>query len=107
VVAGGLADRFGRVKLTNVGLALSAIGSLQIAISPAGTATFLIVGRAIQGTSAACIMPATLALMKAYFDGKERQRALSYWSIGSWGGGGASTLFGGLVAAYLGWRSIF
>src|SRR4029078_5361042 len=65
VVAGGLADRFGRVQLTNVGLALSAIGSLQIAISPAGTATFLIVGRAIQGTSAACIMPATLALMKA------------------------------------------
>jgi len=41
VVAGGLADRFGRVKLTNVGLALSAIGSLLIAISPAGTATFL------------------------------------------------------------------
>ena len=107
VIAGGLADRFGRVKLTNVGLALSAIGSLLIAISPAGTATFLIAGRAIQGMSAACIMPATLALMKAYFDGKERQRALSYWSIGSWGGAGASALFGGLVAASLGWRSIF
>jgi len=107
VVAGGLADRFGRVKLTNVGLALSAIGSLLIALSPAGTATLLIAGRAIQGLSAACIMPATLALMKAYFDGQERQRALSYWSIGSWGGGGASALFGGLVAASLGWRSIF
>ena len=107
VIAGGLADRFGRVKLTNVGLALSAIGSLLIAISPAGTATFLIAGRAIQGMSAACIMPATLALMKAYFDGTERQRALSYWSIGSWGGAGASALFGGLVAASLGWRSIF
>jgi DHA2 family multidrug resistance protein-like MFS transporter len=107
VVAGGLADRFGRVTLTNAGLALSVVGSLLIAISPAGTATFLIAGRVIQGMSAACIMPATLALMKAYFDGKERQRALSFWSIGSWGGSGASALFGGLVASSVGWRWIF
>jgi len=52
-------------------------------------------------------MPATLALMKAYFDGKERQRALSFWSIGSWGGSGLSSLFGGLVASTIGWRWIF
>ena len=107
VVAGGLADRLGRVKLTNIGLALSILGSLLIALSPTGTATFLMVGRVVQGISAACIMPATLALMKAYFDGKERQRALSFWSIGSWGGSGLSSLFGGLVASTIGWRWIF
>ncbi len=107
VVAGGLADRVGRVKLTNIGLALSVIGSFLIASSPAGTAAFLIAGRAIQGLSAACIIPATLALMKAYFDGKERQRALSYWSIASWGGSGAAALFGGFLASSIGWRSIF
>ena len=70
VVAGGLADQFGRVRLTNIGLVLSIIGSLLIALSPAGTAMFLMAGRVIQGISAACIMPATLALMKAYFDGR-------------------------------------
>jgi MFS transporter, DHA2 family, multidrug resistance protein len=107
VVAGGLGDRFGRVKLTNIGLALSVVGSLLIAISPAGTAAFLLTGRIIQGLSAACIMPATLALMKAYFDGKERQRALSFWSIGSWGGSGFCSLFGGLIASTVGWRWIF
>jgi DHA2 family multidrug resistance protein-like MFS transporter len=107
VVAGGLADRLGRVRLTNIGLALSILGSLLIALSPTGTATFLMVGRVVQGISAACIMPATLALMKAYFDGKERQRALSFWSIGSWGGSGLSPLFGGLVASTIGWRWIF
>ena len=107
VVAGGLADRVGRVKITHLGLVLSILGSLLIAVSPAGTSAFLMTGRIIQGLSAACIMPATLALIKDYFDGKERQRALSYWSIGSWGGSGFSALFGGLVASSLGWRWIF
>jgi len=107
VVAGDLADRLGRLKITYLGLALSILGSLLIAISPAGTIAFLMTGRIIQGLSAACVMPATLALIKDYFDGKERQRAVSYWSIGSWGGSGVSALFGGLVASSLGWRWIF
>lgn len=107
VVAGGLADRVGRLKLTYIGLALSVVGSLLIAISPAGTIAFLMTGRIVQGLSAACIMPATLALIKDYFDGKERQRVVSFWSIGSWGGSGVSALFGGFVASSLGWRWIF
>jgi DHA2 family multidrug resistance protein-like MFS transporter len=107
VVAGGLADRLGRLKITYLGLALSILGSLLIALSPTGTVAFLMTGRIIQGLSAACIMPATLALIKDYFDGKERQRAVSFWSIGSWGGSGVSALFGGLVASSLGWRWIF
>ncbi|NDK55552.1 MFS transporter [Pontibacter fetidus] len=107
VVAGGLADRLGRVKLTYVGLLLSVIGSFLIIISPSGTAVFLLTGRILQGLSAACIMPSTLALMKAYYDGKARQRALSFWSIGSWGGSGLCSLFGGLVASTIGWRWIF
>jgi MFS transporter, DHA2 family, multidrug resistance protein len=102
VVAGNLADRLGRVKLTYAGLALGVLGSLLIALSPAGTAGFLMAGRIVQGLSAACIMPATLALMKAYLDGRERQRALSYWSIGSWGGVRRGDLRGSLHVA---WRS--
>jgi DHA2 family multidrug resistance protein-like MFS transporter len=107
VVAGGLADQFGRMRLTYIGLLLSMAGSLLIAVSPAGTAAFLMTGRVIQGISAACIMPATLALVKAYFDGKDRERAISFWSIGSWGGSGLSALFGGFVASTVGWRWIF
>lgn len=52
-------------------------------------------------------MPATIALIKAYFEDAERQRALSYWSIGSWGGSGVTSFAGGAIATYMGWRWIF
>ena len=86
VGAGGLADKYGRIKLTNIGIILNILGSLLIIIS--NIPLLLIIGRLIQGLSAACIMPATLSIIKSYYIGKDRQRALSYWSIGSWGGSG-------------------
>jgi MFS transporter, DHA2 family, multidrug resistance protein len=112
VVFGGLADRVGRVRVMKIGIWLSVVGSLLIALSPAQhgalTATMIMSGRIVQGLSAACVMPSTIALIKSYYDGKDRQRALSFWSIGSWGGSGFCSLFGGLMAVSpLGWRSIF
>lgn len=107
VVFDGLGDKFGRVKVTMIGVVLNIIGSLLIALSPSGTVVFLMAGRIIQGLSAACIMPSTLALLKSYYDGASRQRAVSYWSIGSWGGSGLCSLFGGAVASSFGWRYIF
>lgn len=105
VAAGGLADKIGRKKMTYFGLVLSIIGSLCLVL--ANGATLLIIGRIIQGVSAACIMPATIALMRAYFEGADRQRALSYWSIGSWGGSGVCSFAGGAIATYMGWKWIF
>lgn len=105
VGAGSLADKVGRVRITYFGLWLSIIGSLLIIIS--NLPILLIIGRVIQGLSAAAIMPSTLAIMKTYFEGKDRQRALSYWSIGSWGGSGLASLFGGMVSTFIGWRWIF
>lgn len=107
VLVGGFGDKFGRIKVTKIGLILSIIGSLLIALSPRGTAVFLMSGRIIQGISAACIMPNTLALIKAYYQGAARQRAISFWSIGSWGGSGFCSLFGGIIASTIGWRWIF
>src|SRR4051812_35890461 len=105
VAAGGLADKIGRKKIAYIGFILSIIGSLCLVFTQ-GSA-LLIVGRIIQGLSAACIMPSTIALMKAYFEGKDRQRALSFWSIGSWGGSGVASFAGGAIATYMGWRWIF
>ena len=105
VASGGLADKFGRVRLTLIGLALSMVGSALLVVSQ-GPLLFL-TGRVIQGLSAACIMPATLALIKTWYEGRARQRAISFWVIGSWGGSGLCSFVGGAIATGLGWRWIF
>ena len=109
VLMGGLADRFGRVKVTLIGVVLNALGSLLIVLATGAlTLPVLLVGRAIQGLGAACIMPSSMALVKSYWEGAARQRAVSMWSIGSWGGAGLAAIFGGTVVRYLGtWRGIF
>jgi DHA2 family multidrug resistance protein-like MFS transporter len=109
VVVGGLADRIGRVRILMWGFILGIGGSLLVGIAPAGALAvpLLMLGRIGQGLSAAFIMPASLALIKTYWDGAERQRAVSLWSIGSWGGSGFAALVGGLMAENFGWRAIF
>lgn len=105
VGAGSFADKLGRVKMTYIGLILSIIGSLLIIVTP--FTLMLILGRIIQGLSAAAIMPSTLAIIKTYYQGSDRQRALSFWSIGSWGGSGFASLFGGMIDTAIGWRWIY
>jgi DHA2 family multidrug resistance protein-like MFS transporter len=109
VVLGGLADRAGRVKVVQWGFILSIVGSLLAGLAPPGplASASLMLGRICQGLSGACIMPASLALVKAYWEGVGRQRAVSLWSMGSWGGSGFAALFGGLMAQNVGWRWIF
>lgn len=108
VFMGGLADRLGRVRIALTGNGLGILGSVLIILSSGGAALpLLLTGRAIQGLSAACIMPATMALVKTYWDGAARQRAVSMWSIGSWGGSGAAAVYGGFIASTFNWRVIF
>lgn len=105
VVGGGLADTLGRVRFAYIGFLLSIAGSFLLVIAN-GPLLFTF-GRIVQGISAACLMPASLALIKTYYADEQRQRALSFWSIGSWGGSGLCSLVGGAIATFLGWRWIF
>lgn len=109
VVIGGLADNIGRVKVFRWGLYLAIAGSILVGVAPSGSQAivFLILGRALQGLSAAFVMSTSLAMIKIFWQGKERQRAISLWSIGTFGGSGLSSLTGGIIASTLGWRYIF
>jgi len=109
VVVGGLADRFGRVKILMWGFILGIVGSLLVGIAPPGSLAvpLLMLGRILQGLSAAFIMPSSLALIKTHWDDAGRQPAVSLWSMGCWGGSGFAALFGGLMTENVGWRWIF
>jgi DHA2 family multidrug resistance protein-like MFS transporter len=97
------------MKVLTWGFILGIVGSLLVGIAPPGALAvpLLMLGRISQGLSAALIMPASLALIKAYWDGAGRQRAVSLWSMGSWGGSGFAALFGGVMTENVGWRWIF
>ncbi len=105
VTCGGLADRFGRMRFAFIGMVLSVIGSSTVAMS--GSVEVLVVGRALQGISAACIMPATIALVKAHFVGQRQATALTCWALGSWGGSGFCALLAGMIEPKFGWQTIF
>lgn len=105
VVAGNISDKFGKVKLTRIALVLSIIGSLMLIVS--GNIVMLLLGRIVQGFSAAIIMPATISIVNDFFDGDDRQKALSFWSIGAFGGTGLSSFFAGAMATFIFWQSIF
>lgn len=110
VVLGGLGDRHGRVRIVFLGNVLNIVGSLLIALAVDGALAtpMILLGRILQGLAAGAIMPSTMALLKVYWDGRDRQRAVSMWSIGSWGGSGLTAIFGGFMAStVLGWRAIF
>lgn len=105
VTCGSLADRFGRMRFALIGAILSIAGSLIVA-----TATHvevLVIGRALQGISAACIMPSTIALIKSCFHEKKQATALTCWSIGSWGGSGFCALVAGMIEPRFGWQAMF
>lgn len=109
VVAGGAADRVGRVRVLLLGLVVNIVGSLLVGLAMGDAATvMMLVGRALQGLGAALIMPTSLALIKDYWQGPERQKAVSMWSIGTFGGSGLAAIFGGFLAGTVfGWRGIF
>lgn len=63
IPAGKLGDRYGRKKLYIIGLLLFGIAS--VAIGLIGSVGGVLVFRALQGVSAALLMPQTLALLRA------------------------------------------
>ena len=81
--SGTLGDRFGHRRLFLVGLTLFGAASLVAAFSP--TPEVLIGARALLAVGAACMMPATLALIRLGFDDvRERNIAIAIWAASPW-----------------------
>src|ERR1041384_4752262 len=77
VLGGRLGDLHGRRRLFMLGMASFTVWSLLCGLAP--TAASLVVFRAIQGASAALMVPQVLATIQAACDGQRRARALGFY----------------------------
>jgi EmrB/QacA subfamily drug resistance transporter len=106
LLAGRLADLFGRRRMFLLGLALFAASSLLCGLAWSPLA--LVVFRAAQGLGAAIVAPAALAIISTTFpEGGERNLAMGVWTAVAAGGGAAGLVLGGLLTDALGWEWIF
>lgn len=101
--AGALGDRFGRKGALLAGLAIFAAGLIVGGV--AGSPGQLIAGRAIMGSGAALIMPATLSTITVVFPPNERRRAIALWAAFAGAGGSFGPVVSGLLLERFWWGS--
>ncbi len=104
-VTGRIADALGRRQIFIAGIALFVAGSLFSALAP--NFIVLVLARAFQALGGATIMANVMAIIALVFPLEKRGQALGL--IGSVVAAGtlAGPPLGGLLTAWLGWRSIF
>ncbi|HDB6762839.1 TPA: MFS transporter [Staphylococcus aureus] len=105
VAAGDIADKIGQLRMTYMGLIISMFASLLLIISD--ITALLIIGRILQGLSAAILLPSTVGVLNNQFKGDHLRRAISYLMISTVGGIGLAGVIGGLIAINFGWQTNF
>jgi EmrB/QacA subfamily drug resistance transporter len=96
-------DLLGRRRTFVFGIALFTSASMLagLAQSPA----WLLGARAVQGVGAAIAAPASLSLLMVSFsEGRERVRALAWYSAVAAGGGSVGLVLGGMLTDWVSWR---
>lgn len=105
ILAGALADVYGRRRLFIIGLIGFGISSVLCGLST--SMEMLIVFRLVQGAFGALLVPASLAIITATFEGADRGRAFGIWAAAS----SATTVLGpplgGLLVDSIGWPVAF
>ena len=105
LIGGGAGDLFGRRCVFVIGLLIFAGTSIWCGLAP--SITQLIAARALQGTGAALLIPASLAIIGATFDKAERGRAIGTWAGASAIAGAIAPILGGFIVDHSTWRWIF
>ncbi len=105
LVGGSLGDQFGRRRMFVAGLVGFGATSALCALAPSDE--MLVAARALQGMAGALLVPGSLAIVAATFDGERRGAAVGTWTAWT----GIATVLGpaggGALIGALSWRAIF
>ena len=106
MLSGSLADRFGRRRVFQIGLAAFSLGSLLCSLAP--SLEWLIAFRGLQAIGGSMLNPVAMSIIANTFTGRaDRARAIGMWgSVAGLSLAGGPVL-GGLLVSGIGWRSIF
>ena len=104
VLAGRLADVYGRKLFFLGGTVIYALGALGAAVAP--DAIVLIIAVVIMGVGAAVLTPASLSIITDAFEPDQRGTAIGIWAASSALVSGLGPALGGILAEW-DWRSVF
>ncbi|MBS1675582.1 MAG: MFS transporter [Actinobacteria bacterium] len=105
LLAGSVADAYGRVPVMRIGLIAFGVASIAVAAAP--TPLVLIIARAAQGAAGALLVPSSLAVITAVMRGEVQSRAIGVWTAFTTGAQLIGPLVGGLFVDLLSWRFVF
>jgi EmrB/QacA subfamily drug resistance transporter len=105
ILAGALSDVFGRRRMFLWGLTGFGVTSVLCGLAP--NMELLVLFRILQGVAGAVLIPGSLALLTANFEGEAQGRAFGLWASAS----AATTILGpfvgGLLVDTVSWRAAF
>jgi EmrB/QacA subfamily drug resistance transporter len=106
MASGSMADRFGRRRVFQIGLALFTLGSLLCSLAP--NVALLVAFRCLQALGGSMLNPVALSIVSNTFtERRARARAMGVWGAVFGISLALGPVIGGLLVSDVSWRAIF